>query len=72
MTDIAYIYGFGRADLESNFIPLNNQFSKYYKNIDFKMANDSGILYSAMSEKNWGAVSVYGTDSNIAIEAVDR
>lgn len=63
--------GLAGADLESDFILLNNQFSKYFRNIDFKMVNDSWIVYSAMSEKSWGVVSVYGAGSNIAIKAVN-
>jgi len=61
---LVYIWGLAGADLESDFILLNSEFKGYFKDTYFKIVNDSWLVFSTMSEKDSGAVSICGTGKN--------
>lgn len=72
ISDIACVYmGLAGADLESDFVLLNNGFKKYFQDVNLKIVNDCWIVFSAGSEKNWGAVFICGTGHNAAVKSIE-
>lgn len=70
--ELSYIYmGIAGADLEEDHVLLNMEFGKAFSNVPFSIVNDIWIALECGTELGWGAVSVCGTGSNIAVKRPD-
>ncbi|MCF7931222.1 MAG: hypothetical protein K9L02_06915 [Acholeplasmataceae bacterium] len=66
-TDIDFIFlGLSGADIESDFIKLNQAGSKIFGNIPFKIVNDAWIIMRSGLKSPFGAVAISGTGTNSA------
>lgn len=66
-TDIELIYlGLSGADLESDFIKLNEVCNDIFINVPFKIVNDAWIIMRSGLSVPYGAVAIAGTGTNSA------
>lgn len=66
---LSFIYlGMAGADSQEDFRLLNQGFSAAFGGIPFKLVNDVWIAFACEARQGWGAVSVCGTGSNLAIK----
>lgn len=66
-SDISFIYlGLSGADIESDFIKLNQAGSEIFGNIPFKIVNDAWIIMRSGLKSAFGAVAICGTGTNSA------
>lgn len=66
-TDIDFIFlGLSGADIESDFIKLNQAGSKIFGDIPFKIVNDAWIIMRSGLKSPFGAVAISGTGTNSA------
>jgi len=66
-TDIDFIFlGLSGADIESDFIKLNQAGSEIFGNIPFKIVNDAWIIMRSGLKSAFGAVAISGTGTNSA------
>ena len=67
--DLSYVYmGLAGADLEEDFILLNNAFAQVFPGDRFHIVNDTWIAFECGTGLGWGAVSICGTGTNIAVK----
>ena len=65
--DIEFIYlGLSGADLDSDFLILNNACKEIFKDIKFKVVNDAWIIMRSGLDTPYGAVAISGTGTNSA------
>ncbi len=65
--EIELIYlGLSGADLESDFLRLNNTCAEIFKKVPFKIVNDAWLIMRSGLDKPYGAVAISGTGTNSA------
>ncbi len=65
--DIVFVFlGLSGADLESDFVKLDNACKKIFNNIPFKVVNDAWLILRSGLKEPYGAVAICGTGANSA------
>lgn len=67
--DIAFVFlGMAGADFPEDFVLLRQGLGEVLGDIPFEISNDIWIVFASAAETNWGAVSICGTGSNVAVK----
>lgn len=67
--EIAFVFlGMAGADFPEDFALLRSGLSEVLGGIPFEVVNDIWIVFSSAAQTHWGAVSICGTGSNLAVK----
>lgn len=67
--EIAFVFlGLAGADMQEDFELLRSGLNHALGGIPFEVVNDLWIVFSSAVDTNWGAVSICGTGSNMAVK----
>lgn len=67
--EIGFVFlGMAGADMQEDFALLRSGLKRALGEIPFEVVNDLWIVFSSAAEDDWGAVSICGTGSNMAVK----
>lgn len=67
--EIAFVFlGMAGADFPEDFALLRGGLKEVLDDIPFEVVNDIWIVFSSAAQTDWGAVSICGTGSNLAVK----